>query len=221
MLWSGSDIRRAPIYGLLIILCLTAATRLEAREGEIVPDYDIFLNHDTLSVWIDLSPVLNQTRMEDLLAGLDLSLAVEISVEKPRRILFTRTLARARSILVLRRQLTEDNYRLRAVDFETRDYRFDNQMELSAHMADSLVFRIIPRTALEAVTDLRLKVQINVKSHSSSVLEEIGEKAGEAEENGGEVFESVFSFFLDLIGFGQTTYRLESPPFDLRQLASF
>jgi hypothetical protein len=77
------------VIPILTGLVLSGPAAAESADLE----YDIYLVNDTLAVWLDLRPVLDQSKMEDLLAGLDLWLAVELKIEKPRKLFFSKTIS--------------------------------------------------------------------------------------------------------------------------------
>ncbi len=212
---------RALIYCLLGFYLAGGATAARAADAEF--DYDIFLANDTIVVWLDVLPALDQAKMEDLLAGLDLSLVFDLKIERPRRLLFSKTIASTRAALVISHPLTEDVYRLRLVNFGVSDREFKSQLELSDFLADSLVLQLAPKSQIIASPEVRLNLSLTVKSHSSNVLRDFTSRpadslgAGSGEE---EFFESVFSFFLNLIGFGKTSYNIVSPPFSPEELTS-
>ena len=217
-------IKRCFLAALLSLCFFWTTGPVCAENRDIEFDYDIFLTGDTLAIWLDFTPILNQPKMEDLLAGLDLSILIDFKVEKPRRLAFSKTLATARAAVVISHPLTEDIYRLRLVNFGVFNYEFENQLELSDFLADSLVLKIVPQSHLAEDSDLRLNLKIVSKSHSSNILDEFpasSNKSGEAEQGGEEeFFESLLSLFLDIIGFGKTSYHVISPPFMIGDLVS-
>lgn len=208
-----------------ILICLlalpffggTASAGGDSKDTDF--DYDIFLTDDTLAVWLDITPVLTQSKMEDLLAGLDISMVIEIKIERPRKLLFSKILTSTRAAVLISHPLTEDIYRLRLVNFGDINREFKSQLELSDFLSDSLILKIAPKSLLENAVEASLRLAITSKSHSSNVLEGDPGRPGTGADE--EFFESLFSFFLNLIGFGQTSYRIVSPPFSLSELASF
>lgn len=204
---------------------LGGAASLKADDAGADFDYDIFLVGDTLAVWIDIRPVLDQSRMEDLLAGLDLSLIIEMKAQRPRKLLFSKTIATARAALVISHPLTEDLYRLRLANFGRREWSFKSQIELSDFLADSLIFRLAPKSLLEEAPQVRLNLDLVSKSHPSIILDDIEDSGTDSSGTGAgpdeEFFESLFSFFLNLVGFGQKTFHIETPFFRVKDLSSF
>jgi len=207
----------------MLILGATAPLRAESADDDF--DYDIFLIGETLAVWIDIRPALDQSRMEDLLAGLDLTLMIDLKAERPRKLLFSKTLASTRAALVISHPLTEDFYRLRLANFGFWDRRFKSQIELSDFLADSLILRLAPKSLMAEAPEVRLRFDLVSKSHSSNILDQIkGSSADSSAAGPGtdeEFFESLFSFFLNLVGFGKTTFHIETPSFRIKDLPSF
>ncbi len=186
-------------------------------------DYDIFLAGDTLALWLDVRPVLTQPKMEDLLAGLQVSIAITIDAERPRRLMFSKNVATAKAVLVMSRRLAEDTYRLRIIDRTARAYTFKNQLALSDFLADSLVLGVVPIDSLREQAPLRLKLTIVSKSHSNNKLDDLSGAAADSTGSAGgdEFFETLLNSFLNLIGFGAHTYHFATPLFSPDDLASF
>ncbi len=204
--------------GLLVWLLPAGAA---AEEPDF--DYDIFLTGDSLALWLDVRPALTQPKMEDLLAGLQVSIAVTVNAERPRRLLFSRTLATTKAVLVISRRLAEDTYRLKVIDRTARDYTFKNQLDLSAYLADSLVLDIAPLDSLGGSAPLRLALTVVSKSHSNNTMDEPSPAAADSSAAAGddEFFETLLNSFLNLIGFGAKTYHFATPLFSPDDLASF
>jgi hypothetical protein len=217
-------VMRYILIGLLGLSLFGTSGPARADSKEIDFDYDIFLTDDTLAVWLDITPVLDQSRMEDLLAGLNISVAMEIKVERPRKLLFYETLTTARALMTISHSLTEDIYRLKLVNAGIIERGFKSQLTLSGFLSDSLVVKVAPTELLDEAAKLRLKLYIESKSHSSNDLSSATRPRGGAEvedQPEEEFFESLFSSFLNLIGFGKTTYKIISPYFNLDELTSF
>jgi hypothetical protein len=214
---------RAFITFLLAIAWLVAPVWAGGDGSDF--EYDIFLNKDTISVWLDLRPALEQSKMEDLLAGLDLWFGIELNIEKPRKLFFSRTIASTQAGILISHPLTEDTYHLRLINFSRTDREFDNQIELSDFLADSLIFRISHKSLIEGISGVRLSLTITCKSLSNNLLNDIWESSEEfppnQSEGEDEFFESLFNLFLNLIGFGKTSNHLVSPTFSLEDLTSF
>jgi hypothetical protein len=203
----------------LLVWILPAA----AASKDVDFDYDIFLAGDSLALWLDVRPVLTQPKMEDLLAGLQVSIAVTADAVRPRKLLFSKTIATAKAVLVISRRLAEDNYRLRIVDRTVRDYTFKSQLDLSDFLADSLVLDIVPADSLRGQAPIRLNLTLISKSHSNNTLPDLP-AATEADSTGtgkDEFFETLLNSFLNLIGFGATTYHFSTPLFSPDDLASY
>jgi len=187
-------------------------------------DYDLFLHNDTLMLWIDVTPALTQPRMEDLLAGLDISIRIDIEVKRPRRLLFSKTIASTESVVVVSRRLARDTYRLHAVGAAAVERIFKNQLILSDFLADSLEIPVIPADVL-AGQEVRLDIGLISKSHSNNTLGDYArlpeDTAGTGRRSDREFFESMFSAFLDLVGFGTSSYRFSTPSFFVDDLPAF
>ncbi len=216
--------RRCRLVGLAVVgLCL-GALPLSAAEAALDFDYDIFRISDTLALWLDVVPVLDQAKMEDLLSGLEIAVELDITLERPRFLVGARTLAQRHFSLLISHPLAEDSYRLRIVAETAVEYKFSNQLSLSDYLADSLVFRVGPTVALADRANVRLSLAIACNSMSPRSLGP-ADQTGEGllrHRQGVEVgiFDRLFELFRETIGFGRTSYRVQSPVFDLDRLPS-
>lgn len=219
--------RDAALRNLVIAACrlvmVGVAVTAPASGNAVDFDYDIFLVGDTVAIWIDIRPVMTQSKMEDLAAGLDISILIEVKVERPRKLLLTRTVGSAGAALLISHRLTEDSYRLTAVNYGRVQYEFPDQLELSAFLADSLVIRVVPAAIVRDAGNPRLDLTIVTESHSPHTFDEEpwfrrndspDDRAAEK-----EFFESLFDLFLRLIDFGTTTYNFTTPEFSLDDLS--
>lgn len=215
---------RRLLIGLTVIMVWpgVAPARGDTRDSNF--DYDIFRLADTLAVWLDLTPIMTQERMEDLLSGLDLSITVECVVEKPRTLLPAKTVLKSLTIIVLSHPLTEDIYRLSLADGRVTTREFESQLALSDFLADSLVFRVAPGERVRPEGEVRLRLSLISKSHSPNTMGE-GRRSPMASvrppQTSRSAFESAFSLFLDLVGFGENAYRIVTPPFAVDGLTSY
>ena len=215
---------RPLLIGLAVLAVWPGITPASGDTGEIDFDYDIFRLSDTLAVWLDVTPVMTQAKMEDLLAGLDISVAVECAVEKPRPILPAKTILKSTTVILMSHPLAEDIYRLSLSDGGVKTREFESQLALSDFLADSLIFRVAPAERVRPEGEIRLRLSLISKSHSPNMMGEgarLPKDRLQAPETPQTVFESAFSLFLDLIGFGQTVYRIVTPPFAVDGLASY
>jgi hypothetical protein len=190
------------------------------RAGEF--SYDIFLDGDTLSCWIDLTPVLNQDRMEDLLSGLSILIAVDARLENPRRFFFARTVSQRHTAVLITHQLTADRYGIQIKDDRLTVRQFENQMQIRSFISDSIIFHISPVEILNRKEKYRISLSVTSKSYSERELRDMFQsdsgRAALPPTGEKEPFESLFSSFIDLIGFGKISYQIISPPFTLDEL---
>lgn len=203
--------RRAISTAVLILLAAVLVTPVAAADETVAFDFDIFRHADTLAVWVDLTPVMNQRRMEDLLAGLAVRLTVDCRLEKPRRPLPARTLAAARAVVTLTRRLTEDDYAVQVSGAAAVKYKFASQLELSDCLADSLVFPITAAAVSEPGEKVRLVLDVSCNSLNPNALADTA--SADVPANGG-FFDRLFDLFSETVGWGADTYRVVSPLFD-------
>lgn len=200
----------------ILVLCLAASiVSADSRDKDF--DYDIFIINDTIALWLDITPVLDQQKMEDLLSGLEIHIGLEIKLEKPKRFLPSEELIGRRFFLQISHRLTEDNYCLRILDSNSIDYEFDNQPGLYDFLADSLVFNLLSRAGLKAEESCRLNLKIACKSlypkNKESGSTSLSESGSVADGDESSLIQKLFSTFLEVFGFGKSYYRIISPTF--------
>jgi hypothetical protein len=206
---------RTMVAAATILLAAALAAPAAAADETISFDYDIFRQGDTLAVWVDLTPVMNQRRMEDLLAGLAVRITIDCRLEKPRRPLPARTLAAARAVVTLTRRLTEDDYAIQVVGAGAAKYKFASQLELSDCLADSMIFPIIAGAIAPPGDKVRLGLDLSCSSLNPNALIDSASVAVP----GGGLFDRLFDLFAETVGWGADTYRIVSPLFDPAALA--
>jgi len=210
------------IICLLWGLCIFSTPAMASEDQQF--EYDIFWLGDTLSCWIDITPVLTQQRLEDLLSGLDIYIVFDLKLERPRKLLFSKTIARQRTAVIISRRVTRDIYQLEIIDQSRQQYTFPDQLDLHDFLADSLVLPLILGRDLEDEGDPRLNASIICKSliHNNKT-DDIDNRDDSplGSPNGGEdIFKDIFSLFLDLVGFGESSYKIKSPIFQPNKLPS-
>jgi hypothetical protein len=185
-------------------------------------DYDIFTINDSLAVWLDITPVFTQPKLEDLLSGLDIYIKMEIRLEQPRMFFFSKKLAALETSLLVSHPLTEDTYNLKILDFPLSIYKFKSQVLLSDFLADSLMFKIAALKQVNESSKIRLSLKIVCKSLSSNALPKrvngLNNENGSTDSTGVELFMDIFYFFFDVVGYGQDKYKITSPVFRLNEL---
>ncbi len=198
--------------------CLADDTRIDL-------DYDIFLINDTVAVWLDHSPVLTQPLLEDLLAGLYVRIDVSYRVESPPNPVFTKGLAEAERSLFINRDLTRDEYYLVIVNGQVDSITFSTHLEMVDYLSDSMEVKLIPSEYLKKDEKIRIRFDVSSKSMSRNKLDSqssrSGENTSEDEASADRVINSVFSYFVDFIGFGEHKYQVISPSFTISSLDSY
>jgi len=213
-LWAG------PLATLIILVFLI--TPLTARDDDNQRfDYDLFVERDSLLLWFDVTPVLTQSILEDLLAGLDIYISLEINLERPRAILGNQTIWSRRSYFIIRRQITEDKYYLFYDNPLDKMKKFEYLMALQDHLADSLVIRLVSATRIKSEKKLQMSTVVKVKSIDNSGIGEEEEprkfNSDKPDESRGW-FDDLFNSFVELFGFGEKIYRIKSPSFNFSDL---
>ncbi len=197
----------------MVILTAVLCDRAVAADESIQFDYDIFRQGETLAVWLDLTPVMGQRRMEDLLAGLAVQITIDGRLEKPRWPLPSRTLSSGKWVATVTRRLTEDAYYLQIAGPSAAKYKFDNQLELSDFLADSLVFPVAATSSLKPAEKIRLSLTFVCNSLNPNTLSETPASPDQPGSGSG-IFDRMFTFFNEAVGLGADTYRIVSPLFD-------
>jgi len=218
----GRAVLTGLVGGAVVCLCLGLAPPA-AGSAEIDFDYDIFLAGDTLTLWLDVAPLLTQPRLEDLLAGLDVSIKIDVDVQRPRKLFFPATLASVSALVVISHPIAEDIYRLRIICGRLSERIFKSQLALSDFLADSLVLPLVPAQRIRGQGDLRLSFSLLSKSHSINMLDKALPEAADSvnQPPGDDQFlESLFSTFLRLVGFGASSYQVTTPTFSPDELPS-
>jgi hypothetical protein len=184
--------------------------------------YDMYRAGDSVGFWIDLAPVLGQSQMEDLLAGLDIYISLDIRLESPRPFFFPRLLVRKRAALILSHRLTEDLYTIERIGAHPLKRQFDNQLQVRDFIADSMEFNLTAIEALDAGDKYRITVSISSKSYSSKEmarhLSMPPDTLGSSNKPGPEFFESLFSTFIEVTGFGRASFHVTTPNFILKDI---
>lgn len=207
-----------PIQGGLLVVgvmlaALVGPTGLSAGESES-PPYDIFLEQDTVKLWIDLTPALTQPLLEDLLSGLQITIQIELALRSPRTILWDAPILKRGDRLVLSHPLSDDYYAIEFLATTNRLRRFSDQPSMSAYLADSVDIPIALTDSLDERTKYKLSLAISCKSRTNSELD----GSSGVDTSATEAFESALRSFLDVIGFGESVIKIESPMFTLSSL---
>ncbi|MFH1700420.1 MAG: hypothetical protein ABIE07_07510 [Candidatus Zixiibacteriota bacterium] len=204
---------------LFLIYCVLISVTY-ADDESIEFDYDIYGSNDSISIWLDLTPVLTQPVLEDLLTGLDIFLNLRFKVEKPQKLIGYRSVFESKIAILLNHDLTKDNYGIRFSPNSKESKLFSNQMDLSDYLADSLQFRLTLLARFPVDEHFRFNVEIMSRSISPSEINQISEFSAKTGQTSAEdsFLGSVLGKFLEVIGFGEITYRITSPQFKIDQL---
>ncbi|MEZ5358170.1 MAG: hypothetical protein R3F48_05005 [Candidatus Zixiibacteriota bacterium] len=220
-------------YKCLVLRCALAAclvwcipgTDCRADDAAIDFDYDIFIQRDTLTVWLDVTPVLTQALLEDLLAGLQIRIDVRYKAEYPPDPIFAETIQERQRSVFLRRDVTGDFYELIEVNGFQDTVLFSSQLDMADYLTDSLELQLLPISRVEDDRKMRLKLEINSKSmiykNLSKDLRSQVQSSEDEDEAGGQAVNTVFSYFLDVIGFGERKYQIRTPGFKISSLDSY
>jgi hypothetical protein len=215
----------APASWLIAIVCaglLCAPISAAGRSGDFA--HDIFVRGDSLAFWIDLTPVLSQEQMEDLLAGLNIYLGIDIRLESPRPLLFSRQVVRKQVGVVISHPLTADIYKIEIQGRPPLERQFDDQMKIRDFLADSVDFNLTTMDALKTGDKYRIRVNISSKSYSNKGLGGAAPPPPSSSDSSGthgtEFFGSLFSTFMEFTGFGTVSFHFNTTNFTLKDITS-
>ncbi|MCK5127492.1 MAG: hypothetical protein KAR42_14650 [candidate division Zixibacteria bacterium] len=188
-------------------------------------DFDIFKVEDSMIVWLDVMPVITQTLMEDLFAGLSLRFDIRVRIEHPPNPVFAKTRIQKNIIIQVSRDLTHDNYSLLIIHSRIDSLLFRTQVDMSEFLTDSIEINLGSIRTIDKDEKLRANIEIYTKSFASKGADQPGQvdrgKPAGSIEDESDVIETLFSHFLEIIGFGKRSYRVISPTFTIQNLDSF
>lgn len=207
------------------VLWCIPGTLIRAEDSPVDFDYDIFLVQDTMMVWLDVTPVLNQALFEDLLAGLQIQIDIKYKAEYPPNPIFAETIRERQRTVYLRRDVTGDFYELIEVNGLQDTVLFSSQLDMSDYLTDSLEIRLLPVSVIRDGAKLRLKMEIDTKSLPyKKLVGNVRSRSEAGDDNtapAGQALNSVFSYFLEFIGFGEQKYQITTPTFKISSLESY
>lgn len=215
------------LYGALTVCLLWCLpeTNCRADDGAVDFDYDIFIRQDSLTVWLDVSPVLTQALFEDLLAGLQIRIDIRCKAEYPPGPIFAKSIKETGRSVLFRRDVTGDFYELIEINGLQDTSIFQSQLDMADFLTDSIELPVTPISLVETGAKVRLQLEIFSKSMpykklAAPLSARPDDNTGD-EQPAGQAVNTVFSLFLDFIGFGERKYQITTPVFKLSSLESY
>jgi hypothetical protein len=205
------------ILALLVVSLLATVSPVRAQAtSEDEPDiyYDIFTRDTCLSVWIDLSSLINARVRDRLRDGVDVAIECRLELNSPRWLWADRLEAdQTRNVRLSFRKVTDD-YILDAGDGDSaRTYTSSEAME--RYLSDSVEVCVTPLARLDPDRTLQVRIRItsifltdlNLADHLES---------GDGSES---PVKYLFRQFLELTDYGRRRFDLRSRPFHLKELS--
>ena len=203
-------------FALLAVLLLVTGSPVHAQataEDEPELSYDIFIRDSSLTVWLDLSPVLDARVWDRLRDGVDVALECRIELSTPRWLLSDHKEAeQVRTIRLSYRKLTDDYSIDPGSDGPVRT--FIDSENIEHYMADSVEVSVKPLTEIDP--EKTLKITFRITSIFLTDLN-LADKVS-SDEGSGSPVRYLFRQFLELTDYGRRQYSIRSRPFILREL---
>ncbi|UCE25009.1 MAG: DUF4390 domain-containing protein [Candidatus Zixiibacteriota bacterium] len=208
--------RVAYLFLILGFLAAVPQGRLSAQESAPF-DFDIFEKNDSLTVWVDFSPLITSKRVARMKDGIDIAVEYRLTLLRPRRIWGNEKVGSVYGAYQIGyRLITEDYFLTNLTSDSISDKQFLALSELHQHLADSM------NIALAAVEPLDVSQRYFVRLGLTCVsLTRLNLADGDQpDESGKSAIRWLFKGFLDLTNFGREDYRAESRLFSLSEISS-
>jgi len=199
----------------LILLVFLLAAQVRGDEAEEM-SFDIFDNDGTLSIWLDLSPLLTSKRLTYLKDGIDLAVDCRFSLQRPRRLWGAEKIQQVTGVYRIGYRLVPDDYRLSCrIDSVLSQRNFLSLDDLNRFLADSVTVGLTPIAPLEQNERYYIDIRITCVSLTVLNVAEGDEPTPAADQS---PLKWLFEGFLDLTNFGRQDYQLRSRPFYVSEL---
>ncbi|RKX28909.1 MAG: hypothetical protein DRP47_03145 [Candidatus Zixiibacteriota bacterium] len=151
----------------LILLCIVVPATANSEDHI---NADIYIDNDSVEVWVDLSGLVSSERIELLKEGIDFALECRVDFLRPRRFWGSAQISQASKAMVIGYHLLAEEF---SVTFSTTDtmmkvHRFASLAGLHHFLADSVEIPVISLDSIE--TDRRYYVEIAVMCISMTSL---------------------------------------------------
>ncbi len=107
--------------------------------------FDIYVMNDQIVVWVDLSQLVDQTQIDQLLDGANLAFELSFRLDRPKRLFGDQTVVHSNQSIAISYNLITETFttRLSENNYE-KPISFLGVKDLRNYLADSLSFQIAP-----------------------------------------------------------------------------
>lgn len=197
----------------MLILALTGSAAGAQDDPEFI--YDIYICDSTVTVWIDLTPVLTAKTLERLKEGVDLAIECRADLSIPRRLWGDRQVASGLKMLRLSQHQVTKAYLLETGDTSgTKRLEFPSMAFLFQHLRDSVEIPLFETSPMDP--DSRHFASLRITTISLTDLNLAEDFAGEGKS--GSPVRYLFRQFLSLTGYGRQEYSIKTRSFSLSEL---
>jgi hypothetical protein len=190
---------------------MTLAANRVAVADDLEISYDIFAHDSVMTVWVDLSPLLDEGATAQLKTGVDLMLHCRLRLFRPKRLLPDDDVITAGETFRVGYRPVTDDFRVYPSDSaESTDSRVLTLPSLISYFSDSVTIPLIQLDSLDPGRQIALEVVI-----SSIELTDLNllRRKGSEEDDGESPVQFLFRRFLDLTGYGSREYKTRSRSF--------
>lgn len=198
--------------GILVLLCIVLPV---ITYGGTTVDADIFVDNDSIKVWIDLSAFVSAERVDLLQEGIDITLECRADFFRPRRFWGATRISRATKAMAVGYHLLSEEYSVTysPPDTTANEHRFAAIAGLHNFLADSVVIPVIHRDSVDS--DRRYYIEITITCISMTSL-----NLASSEKSGDYPMKYLFGQFLDLTNYGRDELVISSDIFRISELRS-
>ncbi len=205
-------------YLFLILGFLAAVPQGRPAAQESAPfDFDIFEQNDSLTVWVDFSPLITSKRVARMKEGIDIAVEYQLALLRPRRIWGNEKMGSVYGAYQIGyRLITEDYFLSDLTHDDISDRQFLSLSDLHQYLADSINIALAAVAPLDGSQRYFVRLGVTCVSLTSLNLAD----GDQADESGKSAIRWLFKGFLDLTNFGREDYQAESRLFSLREISS-
>ena len=193
------------VLAVMIILWFSATV----HSAEI-PEFGVQDNEPYLGAWLDLSPLVTQSRVDKIRDGVDLLVDFNLNLNRPKKLFGAETVISQHGIVQIGYRIVTEDFIVRlAGDGLKGTGRFASQAELHRFLTDSIMVDLIEYSELDSLERYRLKMDLACISLTGLILGSPPDSSGKDE----SALKYLFRHFLKITGFGRDSYSGETMPF--------
>jgi hypothetical protein len=210
--------KQISVFWILLFLVGSCFGTVESARCETLEslDFDILRTGDSLTVWVDMEPLLTEERVDQMKQGIDLALQYELTLLRPRRIWGAQKMNSSTGYLRMGyRLVAEDFFLSHSLSTSDTDRHFLSLAPLGEYLTDSIQPALCNVDSLDQSTRYYLELKITAISLTAFNLA--------SEENAAEGQESspiryLFKKFLEMTDFGREEFQFKSRLFSLSEI---